>query len=118
MLLAKVLGAIICMLVGSIVGIRAAYWLTIAFAAGHMAISFNRLLYWAMASRLSLLIPREVTLVVTFLVLTLLPLFLIVVIGWKIAAVIKFEDWLTSMSNAILGGGYFLTIYIIILNLI
>ncbi len=118
MLLAKILGGVIALLIGSYVGIKAAYWLTVAFAAGFMAISFNRIFYYAVAFRLSLLISREVAPVVTFLVLTLLPLFLVVVMGWKIAAVIKFEDWLTPMSNAILGAGYFLTVYIIILNLI
>jgi len=118
MLLAEILGGILIAIIGGRIGLYALYFVTVAFAAGFSALSANKLLFQAMSTRLNLITSKEISIIVTFLFLTLVPILVIVYYGLKIAKKINFSEWLTPVSSAVLGSAYFLTIYIIILYLL
>ena len=118
MIVIKVLAGILVCVAGATIRLPALYHATTSFIAGFAALSSNKLMYTFVSYKLKLITTNEIAVVVTFLVLTLVPLLLTIYFGLRIAAWINFDEWLTPVSSAVLGAAYSLIIFIVILYLI
>jgi len=117
MIVIEILAGILVCVAGATIRLPALYHATTAFIAGFLALSSNKLLYIPVSCKLKLITTNEIAVVVTFLVLTLVPLILTIYFGLRIAAWINFDEWLTPVSAAVLGAAYSLIIFIVILYL-
>ena len=119
MLAIKAVLGILVAVAGAHLGLRALLYISIALVAGFAAWSTNRGFFYPISSRFALFTTKENATVITFIMLTLVPLLTVGYFGRILITKLKIDkDVPNKTANSILGCGFALTVYIIILCLI
>ncbi len=95
---------------GGRIGLGALLYLTVAAVAGFAAIAVNRAFFSPLAAEFQRMTSPRNAGVISFTILTLVPLVSTGYMGRKLIVMLKIGD-ISPMVNAILGAGFALTIY-------
>ncbi len=117
MILLKIFGALACSSIGGIIGMRGLLYLTIAFVAGWSSFALNGAFFQPLTDYLEKLTSRPNAMVLSFLVLTLIPLLSVGYLGRRLAVRLALVESIPPLVYACIGGGYLLALYVIILSL-
>jgi len=117
MTILKILGALACAAIGGRVGMRGLLYLTIAFIAGWSSFALNRAFFQPLADYFEKLTSRSNSMVLSFLFLTLIPLLSIGYLGRRLAVRLALVESIPPLTNAVIGSGFLLAIYMIILSI-
>ena len=115
MALVKVLLGILIAVAGGHIGLRALLYISIAFAGGFAAVSCNKGFFSALSSKLSVFTAARNADIITFLVLTLVPLMLIVYLGRRLMVRLSILEDISPAIDHILGSAYALTVFLAVL---
>lgn len=114
-----IIGSIPFGLLGGWIGLRSLLYVIVAFIAGFAAVAANIALFDSVSEFLFQFTEGGVNDVLTFLLLTMIPLVSIGYKGRKIVAEnLKIPETISVTVNKILGGGFLATIFIVIAMII
>ena len=93
------------------IGLRRLLYITIAFIAGFMAVSIVNGMFAHTSSYASNFMSPRVARVLTFLILTLIPMLAITYYGRRVMVHLAILETIAPMIDSILGAGFGLTLY-------
>ena len=118
-IVAKTLGGILCIVAGAHIGLRIMMYLSLGFLAGFSSWTANRSFFHGVSSRFAVFTTPETAVVITYFILTVLPLVTVIFLGR--IALVKLQiskDSPGKVADKVLGGGYSLAAYLCILVMV
>ena len=103
---------------GGRIGLRALLYISVAFVAGFGSVSAIKGFFGPLSSQLAAITSQENAKVISFIILSLTPLISISYLGRRLIVLLNIDDDIPLMINSILGAGYAVAIYIIVLHII
>jgi len=93
------------------IGLRRLLYITLAFIAGFVAVSIVNGMFAHTSSYASNFMSKNVAKVLTFLILTLIPMLAITYFGRRVMVRIAILETIAPMIDSILGAGFGITLY-------
>lgn len=112
----KVLLGIGVAVAGGLIGLRLLLYLTVAVLAVFAAVSLNRAFFTPLSEQFQAITSSQNADVISFIILALIPLISIGYLGRRFVGVLRVdEETLPYPVNAILGSGYAMAVYAVML---
>lgn len=112
-----VIGIFIAVVAGRL-GITRLMYITLTFVSVFAAVSATKAFFTPLSSQLESITSHEFAAVLSFIILALAPLITIGYLGRKLINAINVdEDDISPMANAVLGAGYAVGVYLVLVAL-
>jgi hypothetical protein len=109
------IGAIVVFVIGGLIGLRRLLFFTIVAIACFTVVAIVRGFYHFFVTGLKKVTSHQNAMVLTLLMLTLVPLFMVYQLGRRAMIKLRVTESVSPLVNATLGGGYLLAIYLVII---
>jgi hypothetical protein len=110
-----IIGGIAAFFIGSFIGLRRLLFFSIVGIACFAVVAFVRGFYLFFTTGLKRVTSHQNAMVLTLLMLTLVPLFIVYQLGRRAMIKLHLTESVSPLVNATLGGGYLLAIYLVII---
>lgn len=109
----KIILGIVIAVIGGKLGLTKLLFITIAGISGYISFIIVKSFWKPLASRLALLMPWDVAVVMTAIILTLTPLLLVFLGGRRLMVKIGIKETISQTIDSTLGAGYAVTAYFV-----